>query len=273
MTHKREPIQKAPTDSPTLMLLLAMLYLGLLAALLFLPEQPLLERLRWLDSGICAQQPGHTLHPGGIALPLCARDTGIYLGLLLTVCTLLVTGRGKAQQIPPLPLALVLAGGFCLMATDGLNSLAVDLRLPHLYPPHNLLRLATGLLAGLAIGSFLLPVLNQMLWSTYHRSASIPSWRFLFGLLPLLILAFFAAASQHPLTLYPLALLSTAGLLTALGSLNLLLLVLVRKRSETFVRYKELLPYAGIACLLSIGEMLLLAQGRFWLLQTLGLPL
>src|SRR5579885_1939577 len=71
----------------------ALLYLGLLAALVFLPGASLLDRLRWLDSGICAQIPAHSFYPGGERLPLCARNTGIYLGFIVTLIMLYATGR------------------------------------------------------------------------------------------------------------------------------------------------------------------------------------
>src|SRR2546421_7356667 len=98
--------------------LLGMLYLGTLAALVFLPGSSLLDRLRWLDSGICAQMPTHSFYPGGEELPLCARNTGIYLGFIVTLLTLYATGRGRAQRLPPWPIIVVLASGVDMLALD-----------------------------------------------------------------------------------------------------------------------------------------------------------
>src|SRR5689334_9124478 len=61
----------------------------------------MLERLRWLNSGICAQLAMHTLTIGGELLPLCARNTGIYLGYLIMLSGIFMTRRGRAQRIPP----------------------------------------------------------------------------------------------------------------------------------------------------------------------------
>jgi uncharacterized membrane protein len=250
---------------------LALLYLGLLAALVFLPGASLLDRLRWLDSGICAQLPTHSFYPGGQQLPLCARNTGIYLGFIVTLITLATRGRGRAQRLPPWPIIVLLVCGVAALVVDGFNSLALDLGLPHLYQPHNLLRLATGLVTGLALAALALPVLNRLLWCEYNEQHSIPSWRALLLFLPILIICFFAVASQSAIVLYPLALLSTAGLITAISIVNLVLIVAISKRDESFERYRQLLPFFSLAFILAIGEMLILAQLKFTLLHALGL--
>lgn len=262
--------QKITIPSPWMTGVLALCYLGLLAVLVLLPGASVLDRLRWLDSGICAQLPTHSFYPGGERLPLCARNTGIYLGFIVTLITLYSIGRGRAQQIPPWPIVIVLASGIAALAVDGLNSFALDLGLPHLYQPHNLLRLATGLVTGLGLASLALPILNQLFWRVYNEQRSIPSWHILLFFIPALILCFFAVASQNVLFLYPLALLSTAGFLTALGSVNMIFIIVISRRSETFERFQQIVPFFGLALLFAIGEMLALAQLKLALLQALG---
>jgi len=256
---------------PWLIIVLGILYLGLLMALVFLPGGTLLDRLRWLDSGICAQLPTHSFYPGGVQLPLCARNTGIYLGFMVTLMTLYAMGRGRVQQLPLRPIIVLLVCGGLAMVVDGFNSFFLDLGLPHLYQPHNLLRLGTGLAAGLALATLTLPVINRLLWCEYSDERSIPSWMALLLLIPGLILSFFAVASQNALLLYPLALFSTAGLLTVLSSVNLLVVLAIGRREQTFGGYRELLPFFGLALILAIGELLALAQLKFSLLQALGI--
>src|SRR5437879_11555029 len=106
---------------------LGSVYLLILAVLVFFPGPSLLDRLRWLDSGICAQLPTHSFYPGGQRLPLCARNTGIYLGFMVTLLTLYATGRGRVQRLPPWPIILLLACGCFAMVIDGFNSLSLDL--------------------------------------------------------------------------------------------------------------------------------------------------
>lgn len=248
----------------------AVFYLGLLALLIFLPGASLLDRLRWLDSGICAQIASHSFYPGGERLPLCARNTGIYLGFIVTLILLYSTGRGRAQRLPPWPMVVVLVSGIVALAIDGFNSLALDLGLPHLYQPHNLLRLATGLATGLAMAALALPILNQLFWRERNQQSSLPTWKNLLVYLAALILCFFAVASQSIIVLYPLAILSTMGILTALSSINLILIVAFSRRSATFEYYRHLLPFFSLALILALGEMLALAQLKFTLLLMLG---
>src|SRR5579883_3419556 len=86
-------------------------------------QHPLLDRLRALDGGICAQLPTHSFYPGGQRLPLCSRNTGIYLGYMLTFITLFLTGRGRATQFPRWPMALALLACVAALGIDGFNSL------------------------------------------------------------------------------------------------------------------------------------------------------
>ena len=275
MEHQQGNIHKikAPNVSSLLSAGLALLYLVLLTALVFLPGQSLIQRLQWLDSGVCAQLPTHSFYPGGERLPLCSRNTGIYLGFLVTLVTLYLTGRGQGQRLPAWPIALVLVCGILALVIDGSNSLLLDLGLPHLYRPHNLLRLATGMLTGLAMATLVLPILNQLFWYHSNEQRSVPSWRALLLFLPALILCYFAVASQSGLILYPVALLSTLGLLTALGSVNLIVIIAVSKREQSFAFYRELLPFFGLALLCAGGEMLFLAQLKLLLLHALGITL
>ncbi len=271
MGQKHGDLIKASATFSWIAGMLALLYLGLLAVLVFLPGAPLINRMSWLDSGICAQLPTHSFFPGGEQLPLCARNTGIYLGFFVTLITLYATGRGQARRFPPWPIIAVLVCGVITLVIDGFNSLALDLGQPHLYQPHNLIRLATGLVTGLALASLVLPALNQLLWCTHNEQRSVASWRALLLLVPALIVCFFAVVSQSIFVLYPIALLSTTGVLTALSSVNLIVIVAISKRDETFVRYRELLPFFCIAFILATGEMLVLAQLKFTLLRALGL--
>ncbi len=250
---------------------IALLYLGILAILVFFPGASLLNRLSWLDSGVCAQILTHSFYPGGERLPLCARNTGIYLGFVVTLMTLYGAGKGQAQRLPPWPLFTFLVLGVVTLAVDGFNSFLLDLGQPHLYQPDNLIRLATGLLTGLTMALLLLPMLNRLFWRGYNEQRSVSSWKTLVLYLPALIICFFAIASQNTFILYPIALLSTAGILTALSSINLIAIVGFSRRDETFERYRELLPFFGLALLFAIGEMLLLAQLKFTLLHALGM--
>src|SRR5215813_156376 len=93
------------------------------AALVFLPGATLIERLRALDGGICAQAGTHSFWPGGQQLPLCSRNTGIYVGFTATLLVLLVSGRIRASSFPGRWVLVLLAAAVVFMAEDGFNSL------------------------------------------------------------------------------------------------------------------------------------------------------
>jgi hypothetical protein len=156
------------------------------------------------------------------------------------------------------------------MAVDGLNSLELDLGMPHLYQPQNIIRLLTGLVTGLALAIFMLPWLNRFLWRDDSKQRSIASWRMLLLYLPALVVCYLAVTAQSALVVYPIALLSTAGLLVAVSSFNLLIIVCIKKRDETFTGYRALLPYITLALLCATGELLALAQLKFMLLRLVG---
>ncbi len=264
------PEETPPSGPPTWLIIGAASALVILAAVMvFWPGATLLDRLRALDGGICAQLPTHSFYPGGQRLPLCARNTGIYLGYTITFSVLFATGRGRAAQFPRWPMALVL--GLCILAlaVDGFNSLFLDLHLPHLYQPHNLVRLITGLLTGTAMACFLLPVTNSVLWKHMGDQRSIDSWWQLLGILPILALAFLAVGTQAAIFLYPVAILSSLGVVLALGLINLTIVVAVSGKACSLQTYRQLFPFFSTAVLLAVGELVGLFFLNHWLLAQL----
>jgi uncharacterized membrane protein len=271
MAQKHIGIDRNRLLSPWMTGACALFFLGLFALLIFLPGGSLLDHLRWLVSGICAQMPTHSFYSAGERLPLCARKTGVYLGFMVTILTLYASRRGRVQRLPTKSITSALVSGIAALGIDGLNSLALDLGLPHLYQPNNLLRLATGFATGLALAAFTLPLLNRLFWCEFNEQRSFASWKDILRLLPLLVLCFFAVSTQIAVGLYPIALLSTVGVLMALSCVNLICLVAISKRDESFASYRELLPFFSVAFLLAIGELLLLAQLKFSILAAIGL--
>jgi uncharacterized membrane protein len=245
-------------------------FFGVLYTLVLQPGMTFIERLQWLDSGLCAEIATHIFYAGSERLPLCARNTGIYLGFFVTWLILKLLGRDRAQSLPPRMITIFLLSSICLLAIDGSNSLLCDLGLPHLYQPQNSLRLATGLFMGLAIAACILPTTNRLLWCEYTQQQSITSWREVVLFLAALALCFLAVIAQNHWFLYPLALLSTSGIVSVVSIFNLILIISICQREQVFTRYREVLPFFSVALLCALGEMLLLAQLKQILLYKLG---
>jgi uncharacterized membrane protein len=252
--------------------LVALYAVGLLAAI-FAPGGTLIERMRALDGGICAQLPTHLFYPGGQSLPLCARNTGIYTGVTSTVLVLWASGRLRTARLPGLGAAILLGLAVLLMAVDGFNSLSLDLHLPHLYEPHNLLRLATGLGTGVGMAAFLVPVANGLIWRDEDERPSFARVSQLGVLVPVLIIAFFTVASQAAWLLYPLAVYSTAGLLMALSLVNLVFVIGLSGRIGRISSYRQLFPVFTCALALTIVELSALSLLKTAALHALGTTL
>jgi uncharacterized membrane protein len=266
-TPDAAPIEEAKGPPSWLILGAAGALITLAAVLVFWPGATLLERLRALDGGICAQLPTHSFYPGGERLPLCARNTGIYLGFAITTLILFTTRRGRAINLPRWPIGLVLLACVVVLGVDGLNSLFLDLHLPHLYQPHNLIRLTTGLFTGMAMASFLIPVTNSILWKDLNDTRSMSSWWQVLQMLPILAICFLAVGTQAAIFLYPVAILSTLGVMTALSLINLTLMVAFSRKICTFQRHRQVFPFVSLAYLLAVGELTGLFFLSHWLLQ------
>src|SRR5258708_6588162 len=104
---------------------------------------------------ICPHRPSHSLFLGGEQMPIEARMAGMFAGFLVGAAYISARGRGRAMRLPGRGMTLLLLGFGALLGADGLNALFFDLGLPHLYTPYNPIRLATGLLTGIAMAAFL----------------------------------------------------------------------------------------------------------------------
>ncbi len=252
----------APPDAgggrPWLVPALGALYVAALAALVFFPGDTLIARLRALDGGICAQAGSHSYWPGGEQLPLCSRNTGIYLGFALTFFTLLALGRLRAVRFPGVAVAIILAAAVVFMAEDGFNSFFLDLGLPHLYHPDNRLRLASGLGTGVAMCVFLVPVANTLIWRDEGDGSTFRTPRQLAVMLPILLLAFLAVASPSGLVLYPIALLSSFGLVMALALVNTVFLLGLTNRVGRYAGVRAFFPFFTLAAVFAVVELVAL---------------
>lgn len=236
------------------------LALTLLIGVLFLPGS-FADKLALVVHGVCAQQ--HRITIGGITMPLCARNTGIYSGFLATLIYLLALGRRRASRLPPLPITLVLVGFVLVMAIDGFNSLFLDLGLPHPYTPRNDLRVITGLGMGTATAVFLLFAFNGSVWAYKDRNTPVlRSWTELLGALLANALLFAGLYGGPDWMFYPLAIFSVTGIVGVLFGVNVLIIAVVSQQEEMVLRLRQLGKPATLALMLTAMELALLALAR-----------
>jgi uncharacterized membrane protein len=245
--------------------------LGLaLVGFLLLPGS-LASKLQTLVAGVCAQRPEHSYFMGGVQLPLEARMGGIFAGFLVGVLYLLWANRERAGLLPPAPLQALLLGFVALMALDGINALFYDTGWPHLYPPQNAVRLATGLLCGLALALLAVPVLSGALWRDWDFEPSLASVGELGWALCLLALVQLATMSGTPPLLYPVGLLMIVGVVVAFAVGNTYAVVLITRQERQVSTWSQAANPLLAGVLITFVELAALSAFRYWAEAALGL--
>lgn len=233
-----------------------------------------LDGADWVGYAVCHRITERSFVINGRQFPLCARCTGMYLGVALTVIVIFLSGRLRWSDLPPLPILLVLIGFIGLMGIDGINSYSHFFpTAPHLYEPRNWLRLLTGMGTGLAMGVFMLPALAQTLWRQPDYRAPIGNFRELAGLVVVALTAVLLLLSNQSTILYVLALVSTAGLLFIITAINTVFLLILLRRDGRAERWRETAVPLLISFILALIEISAVSIVRFNLTRTMtGFP-
>jgi uncharacterized membrane protein len=202
-------------------------------------------------------------------MPLCARCTGIYLGVMVSFLVAVASGRTRAGGLPPRRVLIFFGLFVVAMGIDGVNSYF------HLFPgfegiysPHNVLRLVTGMLCGLAVFNVIFPVFNNLAWVTPDPVRSIGTLRELLGLLAVAGVVIVLVLSERAIFLWVFGILSALGVVLLLTMVGTVLFMSFTKSQRTVTRARDLLVplVAGLTlAMLQIGAMDLL---RFWLTGT-----
>jgi uncharacterized membrane protein len=245
---------------------------GAVLALVVAPW-PLAEKLYAVVHGLCAQRPSHSFALGGTNLPFDARMAGIYGGTLTTIIFLAARGRWRAIRLPAWPLLAALGTFVALMGLDGFNSTLQDFGYPYAYEPDNRLRLATGLLMGIALGVMLCYLVGATLWAYVIDAPVLSGWRELGFLVACQGVLYLLIASGWGWLYLPIALALVSGAVIAVLILSLTSLILLYRRENRAQRPADVAGFATAALLLGFAIMALIAVGRWYLETTLGVEL
>lgn len=228
----------------------------------------------WAGYAICHRITDRSFTIAGRQFPLCARCTGMYLGVFLVFLLLWLNGRLRRGGLPAFPVMLALFGFVVVMGVDGVNSyLHFFPNAPHVYEPRNWLRLLTGMGTGLMMGLVIFPALAQTLWRDAPFTPVIAGFRELAGVLLVAGTAVLLTLSNQPAISYVLALASTAGLLMIVAALNVVFLLIAFRRDGQAVSWREAAVPLAIGLLLTLIELSLISAVRFNLTGTMtGLP-
>jgi uncharacterized membrane protein len=222
---------------------------------------------------VCHRIPVRSFFIGGRQLPLCARCSGTFLGVLTGLATMYAMGRRRSASLPSTPVLAALFLFVLAWGLDGVNSyLTLFPGAPHLYEPRNWLRLTTGTLEGIALASVVLPMFNQTMWADAVDQHSVRDLREL-GLMVLAGAAVIGAIlAELPMLLYPLAILSSGGVLWVLTLVNSLLATIAARRENRAVTFKDAAPLLLVGLAMALVELSAIDLGRVYLTRALGLP-
>ncbi len=258
---------------------LAWASIGVVALVLFLLLTPLwpipfLDKVDCVGSAVCGRIPDHSFHLAGRQLPLCARCTGTFVGALLGFVGLLLLGKGKAAQMPPVRVLALLISFIILMAIDGLNSyVSLLINGPALYQPHNLLRLLTGTLHGLALSIIVFPIFNFTLWKEPDRKPALTGFRELGLIILLLALPMvLIVQAQIDFFLYPVAAISALGVLAMLTVLNSMIIIIASRREAQAVGWWDAALPVALGFAASLVEVAVIAALRWQFSTAFGIP-
>ncbi|MBN1890249.1 MAG: DUF2085 domain-containing protein [Thermoflexales bacterium] len=254
-------------------LLILLLSLALFGLWLWGIPGDLLQKLNLVGYAICHRIPERSFVIDGQQMPLCARCTGIYLGVASNLLVMTRLRRWRSAELPRPALLAVLFTFFLVMGLDGINSYMTFFPgAPHLYEPHNGLRLATGLLHGITLSTLIFPIFNQTMWASVEWRPALRNFREL-GLVLLIGLAGAGLVMlQIPALLYPLAILSSGGVLVMLGMINITMVVTVLRHENRFRTWRQALAPLAVGLVLALVEVSGLDVFRAYLTQVLDLP-
>jgi len=229
----------------------------LMIAWLFLTPSGLLGKADAIGYAVCHRIEARSFQINGRPFPVCARCSGLFLGAMLGLGYQAIQGRkGKT---PP-AWAMVFFGTLALAwVFDGVNSfLMLTPRLPNLYQTQNWTRLVTGTGMGLAVSAILMPAFNQTMFRQWQDRSAFGTWQQILGVMIAAAGLDLILLLEIPWILYPLALLSSAGVLVLLTMVYSMALVMLFKRENTYDRFSELLnPLVGgfVFAMLQIGAI------------------
>jgi uncharacterized membrane protein len=252
-------------------ILLGISLLLLVSAWLWNTPAGLMGKADAIGYAVCHRIDVRSFHLGDRQIPVCARCTGQYLGAMLGLVYLTLLGKRRVGR-PPWGVIAILVTFAGFYAVDGFNSylhLIPGTSRFYLYEPNNTLRLLTGTGLGLGMSVGLLPAFYQTVWRTWDPAPCL-NYRSFTGLLVLALLVDFLVLTENPLILYPLALISAAGILVLLTMVYTMVWLLVFKADNQFERLSQLLVPLLAGFMVALLQIAALDFFRYLLTGTWG---
>lgn len=248
-----------------------------IAAWIYVAPPGLMGKLDAIGYAVCHRLDSHSLHIGNIQMPLCARCTGEFNAAFIALIFQGFLGC-KRSRLPNRGIIALLVIFFLAFAIDGSNSYLALLKttypgsftnIPNLYITDNTARVFTGSGMGIAMAAVLFPMYNQSIWRVPEEKPAL-EWP-QFGILVCIILLFdFGMLTQNGIILYPIAILSSLGVLLLLSMVFSIVWIMVMKQDNAFDRTRQLWLPAVAGLTLAFLLILSIDLFRFNLTHTWG---
>ena len=218
---------------------------------------------------VCHRIDVRSFHIGVRQLPLCARCTGQYLGAVLGLGFLWIFGKRRSGTPPKRVLGLMTLL-LVIYAVDGVNSyfflppfLKLFPGMPHLYQPSNIMRLITGTGVGVVIAMVLYPAFWGSIVPNPDPKPAINGLKIAFVMLGLGILMDLLILTGSVYVLLPAALISAGGVLLLLTMVYSMILILIFKKENQFIRLSQITRYIIAGFMLTMIQIALFDMIRF----------
>lgn len=217
---------------------------------------------------VCHRIDLRSFYFGERQMPLCARCSGMYLGAMLGLVYQRIASN---KRVGMLPKSIIIPTAFFALAfiADGVNSfLSIFPGSPNLYEPNNTLRLITGTGMGLAIAIILYPAFNATVWQLIDPRPPFENFKSFAVLVALGIGLIALVLLENPIILYPLAIISAAGVILLLTLVYTMVLVMVFRVENRYNHWNQVINYLIAGLTLAIIQIGILDFLRFFLTGT-----
>jgi uncharacterized membrane protein len=248
-----------------------------LAGWIYIAPPGLMGKLDAIGYAVCHRLDSHSLHIGSIQMPLCARCTGEFNAAFIALAFQGIISH-KRGRLPNRGILAMLIIFFLAFGIDGTNSYLALMKttypgafsnIPNLYITDNTTRVFTGSGMGIAMASVLFPMYNQSIWRVPDEKPAM-KWS-QFGLLILIILLFdLGMLTQNAFILYPVAILSSLGVLLLLSMVFSIVWIMVMKQDNAFDHLHQLWLPAVAGLTLAFLLILSIDLFRYNLTHTWG---
>jgi uncharacterized membrane protein len=253
---------------------------GLLAAMaawMYVAPPGALGKLDAIGYAVCHRLDSHSLHMGALQMPLCARCTGEFSAAAIA---LIFQGLSspRTSLLPRRSIAAALSAFFVAFALDGANSYlglvkSMDAgafaRIPVLYKTSSVTRVLTGSGMGVALAALLYPMYNQSVWRNPTPESAL-GWSKFLRLMGIVLVVDLAMLTENPAVLYPVAVLSTLGVLGLLSMVFSIVWIMAMRQDNGFETARQLWLPAAAGLTLALVMILGIDLVRFNLTHTWG---